>query len=174
VEPDRIVEGALNHLLVRRDALRTEIENHQSGLKAASKELAKVEQAIAGLRPLGHQSLLTKVAPVLAVAGGISLVLLAAMSASQNGLGEALPPASDLIVLILHEGGEMTDEEILVRMEELGWTSIAIDRLGLLRSYLSRLVQQQRIVRVHQSTYQLAVSDDSLNEVAQMEKGGGS
>lgn len=172
MEPDRIVENALNHLDVRRDALCAEIENHKAGLKEASKELAKVEQAIVGLRPLGHQSLLSKVAPVLAVAGGLSLALLAAMSTSQGGFGEALPPASNLIVLILHEGGEMTDEEILVRMEELGWTSIAIDRLGLLRSYLSRLVQQQRIVRVHQSTYQLTMSNDGSSEVAQMKQGG--
>lgn len=168
---DQIVEKTLLHLEQRRVTLHREIEKYQSELKATSKELAKVEQAIAGLRPLGHQSLLDKYAPALVVAGAFSLALLGALSSSQSE-PKGLPPASDLILLTLHEGGEMTDEEILRRMDDLGWTSAAADRLGLIRSYLSRLVQQQQIVRVHQSTYQLNFDNGSTPDDIQSVKGG--
>ena len=159
-----VIEEALAHLTERREELKRSIAGHQEGLKVDSKELAKVEQALVGLKPLGHQTFLEKAGPKLLTAGAVTLALVTALSGGQSGTSTSIPVA-DLVVAVLHEGGQMTDAEIVARMEELGWTSNSENRLGLIRSYLSRLVQQGVVVRVGTSTYERAL-DSPLTEVA--------
>lgn len=158
-----MIEQAVGHLTQRREELKRSIAGHQEALKVDSKELAKVEQALVGLKPLGHQTFLEKAGPKLLTAGAVTLGLFAAWSGGQSGTSTSIPVA-DLVLAVLHEGGQMTDAEIIERMEELGWTSNSENRLGLIRSYLSRLVQQGVVVRVGTSTYERAV-DSSLTEV---------
>ena len=160
---DDVIEQAVGHLTQRREELKRSIAGHQEALKVDSKELAKVEQALVGLKPLGHQTFLEKAGPKLLTAGAVTLGLFAAWSGGQSGTSTSIPVA-DLVLAVLHEGGQMTDAEIIERMEELGWTSNSENRLGLIRSYLSRLVQQGVVVRVGTSTYERAV-DSSLTEV---------
>jgi hypothetical protein len=157
MKPDPVVERTLAHLSARREELKREITQHEAAIRHASQELAKVEQAIVGLKPLGRQSLFEKAGPAMAAVGVGALALLAVIASAQQDQQSHLPAAPDLIIAVLHEGGQMTDAEILERMSAVGWTSAAQDRLGLIRSYLSRLVQAQRVSRVGQSTYRLAI-----------------
>ena len=161
---DDAIEQALVHLTQRREELKRSIAGHQEALKVDSKELAKVEQALVGLKPLGHQTFLEKAGSELLTAGAVTLALVTALSGGPSGTSTSIPVA-DLVLAVLHEGGQMTDAEIVARMEELGWTSNSENRLGLIRSYLSRLVQQGVVVRVGTSTYERAL-DSPLTEVA--------
>src|ERR1039458_2005715 len=153
---DEVVEKTLRHLSQRREELKASIAAHQKARDTEAKELAKVEQALAGLRPLGHQSFLEKAGPAILTA---SLMGIAGLAAVQAGLTDTLPPTTDLISGVLHEGGRMKDDEMLDRMRALGWQSESRDELALIRSYLSRMVQRGTIVRVEPSTYELALPD---------------
>jgi len=161
VTDDPVVERTLEHLSQRRDQLKASIAEHRKSADAKAKELAKIEQALAGLRPLGHQNLLEKAGPVLLTTG---LIAMAALGAVQAGVTDSLPPTTELLTGVLYEGGRMKDDEMLDRMKALGWQSESQDELALIRSYLSRLVQRGTIIRVEPSTYELALSDAQANK----------
>jgi hypothetical protein len=146
----------------RREELRSQIQKGREEIKRNSSELAKVEQAIAGLRPLGSQSLREKAAPFLAAAGTASLALLVGMATAQSSGVFQLPPNPELIISVLREGGELTDSEILERLNELGWESTSKDPLALIRSYLSRLVSRGDVCRVGLSTYGLPIQQAAV------------
>jgi hypothetical protein len=155
---DQIVNDALKHLLACRDELQKEIAANREQIKNDTRDLAKVEQAFAGLRPLGSKSLLEKAGPILAVAGTVSLALLLGMASTQGRGTLQFPSTSDLIVGVLREGGQSKDSEILARLTDLGWESTSKEPLGLIRSYLSRLIKQGEVLRVGQSTYGLPIA----------------
>lgn len=159
---DELVQKTLEHLRQRRETLKSSIATHRASAEAESKELAKVEQALAGLRPLGHQTLLEKAGPVIMTAGLIAIAALGAAQAANTS--NSTPSTSDLIAGVLYEGGQLKDDEMLERMKALGWHSESRDELALIRSYLSRMVQRGTIVRVQPSTYQLNVSNSQGDE----------
>lgn len=156
VPEDALVEKTLEHLRQRREALRSSISDHRAKTEAESKELAKVEQALAGLRPLAHQTFLEKAGPVIMTAGLIAIAALGAAQAASTS--NSTPSTSELIAGVLYEGGRLRDDEMLARMKALGWQSESRDQLALIRSYLSRMVQRGTLVRVQPSTYELNVS----------------
>jgi hypothetical protein len=162
VPEDPIIEKTLEHLHQRRDLLKSSIADHRSKAEAESKELAKVEQALAGLRPLGQQTFLEKAGPVILTAG---LMAIAALGATQAAsLPNTTPSTSELIAGVLCEGGRLRDDEMLERMRALGWHSESRDELALIRSYLSRMVQRGTIKRVEPSTYELNVSNSHVDK----------
>jgi hypothetical protein len=162
VPEDPVVEKALEHLRLRRDGLKTSIADHRAKAEAESKELAKVEQALAGLRPLSHQTFLEKAGPVIMTAGLIAIAALGAAQAAS--MTSATPSTTELIAGVLYEGGRLRDDEMLDRMKALGWQSESRDELALIRSYLSRMVQRGTIMRVQPSTYELNVSTSQGEE----------
>lgn len=159
---DAPIEAALKHLLHRRDELQRRIAEAQRQLKADSQDLAKVDQAIVGLRPLVPPSLLEKLGPALA-----AIVTLAA-SLAATGNQDQSPSASALIVQIVGERGQMTDAEIVDAMVASGWKSTSDNPLGLIRSYLSRLVHANHLVRVGPSTYQRTVLPTATSLAARL------
>ncbi|MBI5157312.1 MAG: hypothetical protein HZA58_04780 [Acidimicrobiia bacterium] len=129
---EHLAEAVLN--------LRQEIQTQLAALEAVEARIAKAHRE--------HSDLVEKINSLGAT--------IEAIEAIQHGDEDKLTTTRDYILAALQTAEHsLRDEAILQAIEEMGWLSAAGDRIGVVRTFLSRMVKREEIERVAPATYDL-------------------